>query len=141
MKKTANPINHPYMSFLQSTLQTHKQLLECYEKRMSLISIGSASKNEYEKNEIQITRIKTQSEIDICKRVIKEKEDYFVKFMNQFVVDLDECEKNFDSLLQRAKFSSDAAIMNILHAANYNAIHQNAEVKIHFYKRLKKLLE
>ena len=43
-------INHPYLKVLQDTLKIHKTLLECLEKRMTLIHIDYATKNEYEKN-------------------------------------------------------------------------------------------
>lgn len=141
MKKIENPINHPYMQVLQSTLQNQKTLLECYEKRMSLISIGLATKNEFERNEIEITKIKTQGEIDICKRIIKEKEDYFIKFMNQFVIDLDECNKEFEATLKQARMSKDENIVKVLQSANFDAINTNEEVRIHFYKRLKSMLK
>jgi hypothetical protein len=138
-----NSINHPYLQNLKNTLVTQKTMKECLEKRLFLIHLDYVNKSEYEKNEIEITKIKTQGEIDVLKRVIDEKESYFIKYMKQFVVDIEEVEKEYDSVLQKAKIKAinNTAITNILNSVNWRVVEENAEVKIYLYKRLKDLLK
>jgi hypothetical protein len=138
-----NSINHPYLQNLKNTLVTQKTMKECLEKRLFLIHLDYVNKSEYEKNEIEITKIKTQGEIDVLKRVIDEKENYFIKYMKQFVVDIEEVEKEYDSVLQKAKIKAinNTAITNILNSVNWRVVEENAEVKIYLYKRLKDLLK
>ena len=51
-------MNHPYIKELQDTLKVHKKMLDSLEKRLVLIHMDYATKNEYEKNEIEITKIR-----------------------------------------------------------------------------------
>jgi len=133
-------INHPYMEKLQGTLAQHKKLLSHLELRMVLIGQNSANLSEYDINENEIIKIKTEGEIDILKRTITEKEGYFKKFMQQFVIDLDDMEKNYDTILQKAKDSKKDAIRDVLYKVKWDVLENNTEVKLHFYKRLKKLI-
>jgi hypothetical protein len=128
---------------LQDTLKVHKTLLECLEKRMTLIHIDYATKNEYEKNEIEITKIKTKTEIDAVKGVIKKREEYFDSFMKQFVLDAEEMEKNYDSILDRIKTNQNkiTGAKDLLYAVNWKAVEENIEVKINLFKRLKDLIK
>jgi hypothetical protein len=134
-------INHPYLKNLQSTLNFHKKLLECLEKRLVLIHTDYALKNEYEKNEIEITKIKTQSEIDSIKKVIHERESYFQKYMNKFVADAEEVDKNYSKVLADLKKNKDkiSGAKELLDAVNWKAVEENLEVKIKLYERLKNL--
>jgi hypothetical protein len=136
-------INHPYLKVLQDTLKAHKTLLECLEKRMTLIHIDYATKNEYEKNEIEITKIKTKTEIDAVKGVIKKREEYFDIFMKQFVLDAEDMEKNYDSILEKVKSNQNkiTGAKDLLYAVNWKAVEENIEVKIALYKRLKDLIK
>ena len=135
------PINHPYMQTLQGTLEVHKKLLSCLEKRIAIIGQNASSLTEYDLNENEITKIKTIGEIDILKRIIREKEQYFIKFMHQFVAEVEDLEKNYDSVLRKAKTSKNDAIRHILYSAKWDTIESNIEVKLALYKRLKKMLK
>lgn len=141
--KPIDPINHPYMVVLQETLNTTKQMLECLEKRKVLITIDMVKKNEYERNEIQITLIRTQGEIDTLKKIISEKENYFIKFIQEFAKDAEEVDKNYDNVLKEAKAQSYQVkgIADTLKSVKWDIMENNIEVKIHFYKRLKALLK
>ena len=90
-------INHPYTKELQETLNVTKLKCGYLEKRLELIDSEYSSKSEYDKNEAELIKINTQNELMALKRVINEKEKYFVKFMQQYVEDMDEVEANFDS--------------------------------------------
>ena len=138
-----NSINHPYLQNLKNTLVTQKTMKECLEKRLFLIHLDYANKSEYEKNEIEITKIKTQGEIDVLKRVIDEKENYFIKYMKQFVVDVEEVEKEYINVLNKAKIkaTTNTEMTNLLESVNWKTVDENIEVKIHLYKRLKELVK
>jgi hypothetical protein len=137
-----NSINHPYLQNLKNTLVTQKTMKECLEKRLFLIHLDYANKSDYEKNEIEITKIKTQGEIDVLKRVIDEKENYFIKYMKQFVVDIKEVDKEYQNVLNKAKIKATTSteMTNLLESVNWKTVEENIEVKIHLYKRLKSLV-
>lgn len=139
--KKYDPINHPYMRKLQGTLKTHKDLLACLEKRIALLGQNAAHATEYELNENEITKIKTLGEIDILQRIIREKEQYFVKFMHQFVKDMEELERNYESLLNSAKISKNDEVRSVLYSVKWDVVESDIEVKLHLYKRLKKLMK
>ena len=132
-----NEINHPYIKELQGTLKTHKKMLDCLEKRLVLIHIDYATKNEYEKNEIEITKIRTQGEIDALKKVIKAREEYFEKYMQNFVVEIEEAENNFENVVAKAKKTQEGK--HLLNFVDWKVIEENAQAKIKLYQRLKNL--
>jgi hypothetical protein len=134
-------MNHPYAKVLQDTLATHKKMLDCLEKRLTLIHIDYATKNEYEKNEIEITKINTHGIIDSLKKVIKHREEYFVNYMKQFAIDVEECENEYETILSNAKSSKDTAIIELLASVNWKGVDENIEVKIKLYQRLKALVK
>lgn len=136
-------INHPYIKNLQETLSTHKKMLDCLEKRLVLIHTDYATKNEYEKNEIEITKIRTHGEIDALKKVIKQREDYFEKYMQKFIIDLEDCNNNYENVLAKAKKISitDEELKHFLSLVNWKNVDENTEVKIKFYQKLKDLIK
>lgn len=136
-------INHPYIKTLQDTLAIHKKMLDCLEKRLVLIHTDYATKNEYEKNEIEIIKIKTHGEIDALKKIIKQREDYFEKYMKQFVIDIEDCENNYETVLLKAKKISNTnnEVKNFLSLVNWKNVDENIEMKIKFYQRLKDLIK
>ena len=136
-------INHPYIKNLQETLSTHKKMLDCLEKRLVLIHTDYATKNEYEKNEIEITKIRTQGEIDAIKKVIKAREEYFEKYMQKFIIDLEDCNNNYENVLAKAKKISitDEELKHFLSLVNWKNVDENTEVKIKFYQKLKDLIK
>jgi hypothetical protein len=135
-------MNHPYIKTLQDTLATHKKLLDCLEKRLVLIHTKYTEKNEYEKNEIEITKIKTIGEIEALKKVIKAREEYFEKYMKQFIIDVEEMEKNYESVLSKFTENKDkiSGAKELLNAVNWKNVEENVEVKIKLYQRLKSML-
>jgi hypothetical protein len=132
-------MNHPYLEVLQNTLAVHKKMLDCLEKRLVLVHIDYALKNEYEKNEIEIVKIKTQGEIDALKKVIKMREEYFINYMKNFAIEMEECEKEYESTLSKAKLNS--KVSPILDTVNWIAVKENIQIKVKLYQRLKDLLK
>lgn len=132
-----------YIKELQDTLSVHKKLLDCLEKRMVLIHNNYTEKNEYEKNEIEITKIKTQAEIDSIKKVISHRETYFKGFMAKFVQDAEEMDKNYETVLEKVKAKQNEikGAKEILYSINWKSVEEHIEVKLKIYQRLRDLLK
>jgi hypothetical protein len=135
-------VNHPYTKELQETLNIAKLKCGYLEKRLELIDSEYSTKSEYEKNEAELIKINTQNELTALKRVINEKEKYFVKFMQQYVEDMDEVESNFDKVVMDAKQKSetDNELKVFLSKIIWDNLEKNTEAKIYFYKQIKKRL-
>lgn len=135
-------LSHPYMEKLQGTLNTHEELLDCLEKRLALIGTDAANQTDYDLNENKILRIKTLGEIDSLKKIIKAKKDYFIKYMHQFVRDMELMEKQYDSLLHKAqqKANKNDELRDLLYSVRWDIVDTNVEVKLILFKRLKKIL-
>lgn len=131
---------HPYIKTLQGTLAVHYTLFEALNKRISLIKTNFASKSEFEKNEIEITIIKTTTEIESLKKVIDAREDYFKKYIQQFAIDVEEMEKGYEELLEKSKASKDKVVVQMLESVNWEFVQSNIEAKIKLYQRLKKMV-
>ncbi len=142
METKNNAPEHPYMKKLQGTLNRHYKRHECLIKRISLIRNNFSTKDEYEKNEIELTIQKTESEIDSLKKVIEMRETYFRKFMEQFVLDCEDMEKNYDSVLEKAKAKQDKIkdMKEVLGAVQWEVLDENIEAKIKIFQRLKKMV-
>lgn len=142
-KKQIKPINHPYMDKLQSTLNEYKYKLSCLEKRLVLIDHDSANASDYELNEKELIKIKTKGEIDILSRIIKLKEEYFIKYFKTMSVELDDMEKNYDKILNKAKSQrrKNKAIDNLMSTIKVDVLKVNDEVKLHYYKAIKQALK
>ncbi len=141
-KRGIETINHPYMDRLKKTLESYKYHLTCLEKRMVLIDNDSANCSDFELNEKEILKIKTISEIDVLKRTIKLKEDYFVKYFKITSVELDEMERNFNKIINEAKAKrlKNKAVNKLMSEVRKDVLKSNDEVKLTYYKLLKKAL-
>lgn len=130
------------MEKLQGTLNTSKELLGCLEKRLVLIGQDAANQNDFQRNENQILRIKTLGEIDSLKKIIEAKEQYFIKYMHQFVRDLELMENQYESLLHKAQQQANKndELRNLLYSVKWDIVEENIEVKLILFKRLKKIL-
>lgn len=134
--------NHPYLKKLQSTLNKHYELHDALLKRNILIREGFSSKSEFEQNEIEITIIKTSNELETLRKVITAREEYFKKYIQEFAVKFEDCEKNFDATLSEAKNRAGKIkfMPELLNQVDFDAVEKNIEVKINLHERLKKML-
>jgi hypothetical protein len=100
------------------------------------------NKNAYHQNEAELIKINTQNEIAAIKRVINEKEQYFVQYMKQYVEDMDEVESNFDNVVTDAKekAKTNPELNTFLNQIIWDNLEKNTEAKIYFYKQIKKKL-
>lgn len=138
----AKKTNHPYLSTLEAQLKTAKQKKQLLENRIYFLENKDISEACHEYNEDQILIIDTKSQISALDRVIKEKEAYFIKFMQKFIEDCDEMESNFDRVKQEAykKAKTDPAIKDFLGRIFWDNLENNIESKVEFYKLIKQKL-
>jgi hypothetical protein len=98
--------------------------------------------SDYELNEFRITMIKTENEIDVMNKVIKEKTEYFQNYAKEYENDLQEMNLNYKKVLQKAEDlrKKIKAIDHALSTVKWDMIENNEENKVFFYKRLRDLI-
>ncbi len=130
---------HPYRDNLERTLNSQKSLLALLEKRMQL---QPESQTEWSKNEHAILLFDTKGRIDSIKKSIQEKQGYFDKWIKQFAIDHDECMRDFDATLEKAKRLSHEIppLKELLKAVKWDMVESNIEAKVALYKRIKKMI-
>lgn len=133
---------HPYLTVLENQLKTAKLKKQLLENRIVFLENKNISESCHEYNEDQIIIINTNSEISALTRVIKEKETYFINFMQKFIEDCDEMESNFDRIKKEAyeKAETDPAIKDFLGRIFWDNLENNIEAKVEFYKLIKQKL-
>jgi hypothetical protein len=129
-----------YTKELQKTLDVAKLKCSFLEKRLLLIDDEYFNKSAFEKNEADLIKINTANEIAALNRVIKEKEQYFVQYMKQYIEDIDEVESNFTTLITDAKekAKTNPELNTFLNQIIWENLEKNTEAKIYFYKQIKK---
>jgi hypothetical protein len=129
-----------YTKELQKTLDVAKLKCSFLEKRLLLIDDEYFNKSAFEKNEADLIKINTANEIAALNRVIKEKEQYFVQYMKQYIEDIDEVESNFTTLVTDAKekAKTNPELNTFLNQIIWDNLEKNTEAKIYFYKQIKK---
>lgn len=71
------------MCELQKTISVNKRMLECYELRLHLIDRDKINKTDYDLNEDEIIKIKTESMIVGLRNKISTLEDDFINLLNR----------------------------------------------------------
>jgi phosphoenolpyruvate-protein kinase (PTS system EI component) len=140
MEKIQQNNKHLYTKELQKTLDVAKLKCSFLEKRLLLIDDEYFNKSAFEKNEADLIKINTANEIAALNRVIKEKEQYFVQYMKQYIEDIDEVESNFTTLVTDAKekAKTNPELNTFLNQIIWDNLEKNTEAKIYFYKQIKK---
>jgi len=132
-----------YLQVLQDTMQPMKDMLSYYEKRMKFIDEALKSDlSEREKNEDQILRIKTIQEMDVLKKIIHQKNEYFKHYAAQFEQDLKEAKKNFKETVKKCWIVAEKneALMKLMKAANFKEADKNDEVLVIMYNKFKQFV-
>jgi hypothetical protein len=132
-----------YLQVLQETMQPMKDLLSYYEKRMKFIDEALKSDlSEREKNEDQILRIKTIQEMDVLKKILHQKNEYFKHYAAQFEQDLKEAKKNFKETVKKCWVVAEKneALMKLMKAANFKEADKNDEVLVIMYNKFKQFV-
>jgi hypothetical protein len=132
----------PYLEVLQDSMQPMKDLLSYYEKRLKFIDEEYDSKSSREQNEDQILRIKTIQEIDVLKKILFQKNEYFKNYAAQFEQDLKEAKKNFKKTVEKCWVvaKTNDALMKLMKAANFKEADKNDEVLVIMYNKFKQFV-
>lgn len=133
-----------YLQTLQDTMQPMKDMLAYYELRMKFIEKALSNKevSEREKNEDRILRIKTIQEMDVLKKILHQKNDYFKNYARQFEQDLKEAKKNFKETVKKCWVVAEKneALMKLMNAANFKEAERNDEVLVIMYNKFKQFV-
>lgn len=133
-----------YLITLQETMQPMKDMLSYYELRMKYIdkSLKDNGISEREKNEERILRIKTIQEIDVLKKILHQKNEYFKNYARQFEQDLKEAKKNFKETVKKCWVVAEKneALMKLMKAANFKEADKNDEVLVIMYNKFKQFV-
>ncbi len=136
----ANPGS--YRQVLQDFIQPYQNMVSFLERRLSLLDKDINLKNEYELNEIEIAKIKTRAEINCRRKIIKEREGYNEKFMREFISDVSDVRKNWDTVVAQAKagIKTNKDLEKTVPYIRWTEIEKDIEAKISVFKMLKKHL-
>ena len=131
-----------YLEVLQDTMQPMKDMLSYYEKRLKYIDEEFDSKSAREQNEDQILRIKTIQEMDVLKKILHQKNEYFKHYAAQFELDLKEAKKNFKKTVEKCweVAKTNDALMKLMKAANFKEAERNDEVLVIMYNKFKQFV-
>ena len=132
---------HPYKKqYLEAPLRMHKYKLELLYKRIKLMPEG---KTDYERNEVELEKIKTGAEIKALTGVIAEREAYYNNYFNNvFIKDIESLESEYGDIVTAARKRTEQPIKDVLAKLTFEqkGVSVNIEEKIHHFKSLKKLL-
>jgi hypothetical protein len=131
-----------YLQVLQDTMQPMKDLLSYYEMRLKYIDQEYDQKSTREQNEDQILRIKTIQEMDVLKKILYQKNEYFKNYAAQFERDLKEAKKNFKETVKKCWIVAEKneALMRLMKAANFKEADRNDEVLVIMYNKFKQFV-
>jgi len=131
-----------YLTKLEENLSSTYEMLDLLNTRLQLLR-NSDGKSPYEINEGKILAIKTKAEVETLQRIINEKRAYFEAYRKQFILDCKEMDNQFDFYLQKANklAASNEAINNVLIKSKYDIIDRRIDVKLAFYKSIKRLVD
>ena len=133
-----------YLEVLQESMQPMKDMQSFYEKRIKLIdeALANTSRTYWEQNEDRILRIKTLQEIDVLKKILHQKNEYFKNYAAQFEQDLKEAKKNFKETVKKCWVvaESNDALMKLMKSANFKEAERNDEVLVIMYNKFKQFV-
>ena len=92
---------------------------------------------------IPINIIKTNSEIDTLRNIIKEKSDYYKKFAANFEYEYAEMEGKYAKIMENAylRAAKLPKLKLFLNNANKKQIETDKEAKLYFYKKVKEYMQ
>ncbi len=136
------PIYNSVLETLKRAIDFKKNYVIMLEKRLVLIKKDLSLKSEYERNEIDIITYQTLSLINNANVFIENKEKEFTIELIEFYADLEELDKNFNDVLEKAKKqqSNNIELKHILYHTNWKYVEDNIDEKINLYKNLKQQL-
>jgi len=135
----------PYLDTLKGNLENQINLLAHLEKRIEYLEaeIENCPSEHYHINEARINIIKTKSEIDTLKSIVKEKSDYYEKFAANFEYEYAEMEGKYAKIMENAylRAAKLPKLKLFLNNANKKQIETDKEAKLYFYKKVKEYMQ
>jgi hypothetical protein len=133
-----------YLETLQHTMQPMKDMLSYYELRLKYIkqAIEEGKLTKREENEERILQLKTIQEMDVLKKILHQKNEYFQNYARQFDQDLKEAKNNFKETVKKCWIVAEKneALMKLMKAANFKEADQNDEVLVIMYNKFKQFV-
>ena len=133
-----------FIDVLRDKLVPMQTMLRLLEIQIEYIDedLQSGKRNKREENADRILRLKTLQEIDTLKKILHEKEQYYIKYAKQFELDLQEANKNWDVVLKKAWIAAkkNETLMQLMKQANFDEAKTNDESKVIMYTKLKKFI-
>lgn len=133
-----------YLQTLQETMQPMKDMLGYYEVRLRYIdkSLKDDMVSDREKNEDRILCIKTIQEMDVLKKILHQKNEYFKNYARQFELDLKDAKKNFKETVKKCWVVAEKneALMKLMNAANFKEAERNDEVLVIMHNKFKQFV-
>jgi hypothetical protein len=133
-----------YLETLQETMQPMKDMLSFLEQRIKFIDedLSIAAFPDREKNEMRILKLKTIQEIDVLKKILHQKNEYFRNYAAQFEQDLKEARKNFKDTVKKCWVVAEKneALMKLMKSANFKEAEKNNEVLVIMYNKFKQFV-
>ena len=134
-----------YLNDLQESIKKQKDFLELLQKRQDLIT-ENINQGFYKMTidlvNAKILFLESENKINMLKKIIKEKEDYFKKFAEEFDKNWANMQKDYTQVIATAKLNArhNPQIAKIVSAINWEGVEQNKQAKLEVYQRLKKML-
>lgn len=137
--------NSKYLESLVATIATSEEMLKRLKTRNEMLAEREKAPegfSAYDLNEFGILRIKTQGEIDVLEKVIKEKKDYFEKYAEEYKKDLAETREKYADLVAfaKTKINSNKAINHALTSVKWDIQEKDEDARVFFYKRLRDII-
>ena len=134
-----------YLDDLKATLNTTIEMRDRLTYRLKYLTERcqfTEKYDDYDINEFKITMIKSQGEIDVLNKIIKEKTEYFENYAKEYELDLEETKKNYDSMIAKAKSlqAKSPALQHALGSVKWEVQKESEEARVFFYKRLKDIV-
>ena len=147
---TKKESTHPYADKLQENLKTQRRMEVLLTSKISTLSeilktktdtsefIAYTPEENLKHTDYEIQKIKAEGELNILKRIIQEKVNYYKQYMVQFEKDIAEVETKFKNTVSIAQKSTKPNVIKLLSEIKWDKVDNDDEVKIAVYKQLKK---
>ena len=133
-----------FIDDLRDKMLPMQEMLRLLQEQVRYIDIDLESGTRTPREQIadKILRLKTEHEIETLKKILHEKEQYYIKYAKQFELDLAEANENWDKVLKKAWVAAkkNPNLMQLMKQANFEEAKTNDESKVIMYTKLKKFI-
>jgi len=132
----------PYLASLLDKISVQKRFLELLKVRVDLLNQSLAKAKPFEKNEAEISIIKTNAEIEAVQKIIAEKTKYFEDYSKHFEKRAAEMDRNYDMIMKSAiiRAKKSQVIDNLLKSVDKKVLEKDREARLYFFEKLRSLV-